>query len=120
VAQRAQRADGLSAPHSGAEQDEVCFYITSLPPKVKRLARLVRDHWSIENSLHWTLDVTFSDDRTRIRKGSGPEIAGIFRRLALTVLEQDTSLISSIRGKRLQAGWNEPIPEGIFTGFTGE
>ena len=105
---------------SGAVQDEVCFYITSLPPKVKRLARLVRDHWGIENSLHWTLDVTFSEDRSRIRKGSGPEIAGIFRRLALTVLEQDTSLKSSIRGKRLQAGWNEAILEGILTGFTEE
>jgi predicted transposase YbfD/YdcC len=105
---------------NGAEQHEVCFYITSLPPKVKRLARLVRGHWGIENSLHWTLDVTFSEDRSRIRKGSGPEIAGIFRRLALTVLEQDTSLKSSIRGKRLQAGWNEAILEGIFTGFNGE
>ena len=71
-------------------------------------------------SLHWTLDVTFSEDRSRIRKGSGPEIAGIFRRLALTVLEQDTSLKSSIRGKRLQAGWNESILEGIFTGFIEE
>jgi len=105
---------------SGAVQDEVCLYITSLPPKVKRLARLVRDHWGIENTLHWTLDVTFSEDRSRIRKGSGPEIAGIFRRLALTVLEQDSSLKSSIRGKRLQAGWNEAILEGIFTGFTEE
>ncbi|MEI6165500.1 MAG: ISAs1 family transposase, partial [Planctomycetota bacterium] len=59
----------------------------------------------IENSLHWSLDVTFGEDKSRIRKGSALEIAAVFRRLAISILKQGTSLKkSSIRGKRLQAG----------------
>lgn len=104
--------------HDGDESHTVTFFISSLPPRVKRIARHVRGHWGVENSLHWVLDVTFAEDASRIRKDNSPEIAGIFRRLALSVLQQDTSIKSSIRGKRLQAGWNEEILEGILCGFT--
>lgn len=104
--------------NDGEESHAVTFFITSLPPRVKRIARHVRGHWGVENSLHWVLDVTFGEDDSRIRKDNSPEIAGIFRRLALSVLQQDTSIKSSIRGKRLQAGWNEEILEGILCGFT--
>lgn len=104
--------------NDGEESHGVTFFISSLPPRVKRIARHVRGHWGVENSLHWVLDVTFAEDDSRIRKGSSPEIAGIFRRLALSVLQQDTSIKSSIRGKRLQAGWNEDILEGILCGST--
>jgi predicted transposase YbfD/YdcC len=102
----------------GGSLEEVSFFITSLPPKVKKIAALIRGHWGIENSLHWVLDVIFAEDASRLRKGNGPEIASIFRKLALMVLQQDTSLKSSLRGKRLQAGWNETILEGILCGFT--
>ncbi len=101
----------------GRMREETTFFISSLPPKVQRLAKLVRGHWSIENSLHWVLDVTFSEDQSRIRQGNAPEIAGVFRRLALSILQQDTSLKSSIRGKRLQAGWNNDALEAILRGF---
>jgi predicted transposase YbfD/YdcC len=103
---------------NGKSQEEVALYITSLPPKVKRIAGLIRGHWGIENTLHWTLDVIFAEDRSRIRKGNGPAIASIFRKLALMVLQQDTSVAGSIRGKRLQAGWNEEILERILIGFS--
>jgi predicted transposase YbfD/YdcC len=102
----------------GKESHAVTFFISSLSPRVKRIARYVRDHWGVENSLHWVLDVTFREDDSRIRKDNSPEIAGIFRRLALSVLQQDTSINSSIRGKRLQAGWNEEILERILCGST--
>ena len=101
----------------GQESHAVTFFISSLPPRVKRIARHVRGHWGVENSLHWVLDVTFREDDSRIRKDNSPEIAGIFRRLALSVLQQDISIKSSIRGKRLQAGWNEEILERILCGF---
>jgi predicted transposase YbfD/YdcC len=104
--------------HDGDESHAVTFFISSLPPRVKRIARHVRGHWGVENSLHWVLDVTFAEDASRIRKDNSPEIAGIFRRVALSVLQQDTSIKSSIRGKRLQAGWNEAILEGILCGVT--
>jgi len=100
----------------GQLRDETAYFISSLPPKVRRLARYVRAHWSIENSLHWVLDVVFSEDHSRIRKGHGPEIASVFRRLALSILQQDTSLTENLRGKRVRAGWNNATLEGILCG----
>jgi predicted transposase YbfD/YdcC len=104
---------------AGKESDEVHYYLSSLPPAVKRLAKAIRGHWGIETSLHWALDVIFAEDDSRIRKGHGPETTAMLRRLALSILEQDTTLKSSLRGKRLQAGWNEHLLEKILTGFSG-
>jgi len=105
---------------NGKLTEETSYYISSLPPKVQKIARYIRGHWGIENSLHWTLDVIFAEDRSRIRTGNGPEIASIFRKLALMVLQRDTSSRGSLRGKRLQAGWNEDFLERILCGFQGD
>ncbi|WP_146534660.1 transposase [Rubripirellula reticaptiva] len=55
-----------------AEHGETVFLISSLPPKLKRLSKFVRDHWKIENSEHYLLDVTFPEDASRIRGGTSP------------------------------------------------
>ena len=99
------------------ETHDVTFFISSLPPRVRRLNQLLRDHWSIESSEHYVLDVVFTEDASRIRTGSAPEVAAAFRRLSLNILQQDTSLKESIRGKRLCAGWDEAILDGIYTAF---
>jgi hypothetical protein len=78
----------------------------------------LRSHWSIENSQHWILDVTFAEDASRIRKDSGPEIAGAFRRMALTILQRDTTIKENIRGKRLRAGWDESVLDDIYAAFS--
>ncbi|MCD0459981.1 ISAs1 family transposase [Roseiconus lacunae] len=93
------------------------LFISSLPAKVKTLSTYLRDHWKIENSQHYVLDVTFSEDASRIRKGSASEISGGFRRMALNILRQDTTLKESIRGKRLMAGWDGTILDKIYAGF---
>jgi len=98
--------------------EETMFAISSHPPKVKMLSQHIRGHWSIENSQHWVLDVTFSEDASRIRKGSSPEIAAAFRRMALSILQRDTTIKENIRGKRLRAGWSASVLEKIYTGFT--
>lgn len=100
----------------GAASDEVSYFISSLPPKVRLHSKHIRSHWSVENTLHWSLDVTFTEDSSRIRKGFAPEIASMFRRLALTILQRDTTLKESIRGKRLIAGWNSEALSRILTG----
>ena len=99
---------------NGEEQHEVQFYISSLPVKVKRFAQAVRGHWSIENQLHWMLDVVFAQDASRIRKGNGPEISSMLRQLALMILTQDTQLSGSLSGKRKQAGWNNDHLEALL------
>ena len=88
------------------EQQEVHFYISSLPLGVQQLARAVRGHWSIENRLHWMLDVNFAQDASRIRKGHSPEIAPMLRQLALMILQRYTRLSGSLRHKRKLAGWS--------------
>ena len=102
----------------GDVHQETMFFITNHAAKVKALSRHLRSHWSIENSQHWVLDVTFAEDASRIRKGSGPEIAGAFRRMALTILQRDTTINENIRGKRLRAGWDESVLDDIYAGFT--
>jgi len=97
---------------------ETMFFITNHAPKVKALSRHLRAHWSIENCQHWVLDVTFAEDASRIRKGSGPEISGAIRRMALTILQRDTTIKENIRGKRLRAGWDDNVLDNIYAGFT--
>ena len=100
--------------------EEVAFYITSLEAKVKAFARAVRGHWGIETTLHWSLDVTFSEDQSRVRKGRGPENLGMLRRLVVSILQQDTSCKASLRGKRLIAGWDDEALLKILAAFTGD
>jgi len=103
---------------TGDEQQEVQFYLSSLPVKVQRLAKAIRGHWSIENQLHWMLDVVFAQDASRIRKGNGPEISSMLRQLALVILKQDTQLKGSLIGKRKSAGWNNDILQALLLQIT--
>jgi predicted transposase YbfD/YdcC len=100
--------------------EEVAYYITSLGAHVKAFARAVRGHWGIETTLHWSLDVTFSEDQSRVRKDRGPENLAMLRRLVVAILQQDTSCKASLRGKRLIAGWDDAALLKILTAFSGE
>jgi predicted transposase YbfD/YdcC len=79
------------------------YYISSLIPKAEEISKAVRSHWSIENQLHWYLDVTFREDDSRIRKNNGAENFGTLRRLALGLLKREQSLKKSIRLRRYRA-----------------
>jgi predicted transposase YbfD/YdcC len=98
----------------------VAYYITSLRPQVKAFAGAVRGHWGIETTLHWSLDVTFSEDHSRVRKDRGPENIAMLRRLVVSILQQDTSCKASLRGKRLIAGWDDEALRQILAAFSGE
>jgi predicted transposase YbfD/YdcC len=100
--------------------EEFAYYIGSIPPQVKQFARVVRGHWGIETRLHWSLDVTFGEDQSRVRKDRGPENLAMLRRLVVSVLQQDTSCKASLRGKRLIAGWDEQALLKILTAFSGK
>lgn len=102
-----------------AEHDETMFFISSLPPKAKRLSQIIRDHWKIENSEHHVLDVTFAEDASRIRRGSAPEISSAIRRMALNILQRDTTVKDNIRGKRMRAGWDDAVLDRIYAGLNG-
>lgn len=92
---------------NGKTTTETRHYITSLENKATKLLKAVRDHWAIENSLHWSLDVAFSEDQSRVRVGYAAENLAVVRKLALNFLRQETTAKSGIKNKRLQAGWDE-------------
>ena len=83
------------------------YYISSLDVSAERLLEAVRAHWSIENSLHWSLDVTFREDQSRVRKDHSPQNLATLRQISHNLLKRETSLKVGIQGKRLQAGWRE-------------
>jgi predicted transposase YbfD/YdcC len=82
------------------------YFISSLPAHARPLARIIRAHWAIENSLHWVLDVAMQQDQTRIRTGHAPENLAIVQQLALNLLKQERTEKLGIKNKRLAAGWD--------------
>ena len=89
----------------GASQPR--YYISSLAAPAEQLLAAVRSHWSIENSLHWTLDVTFREDQCRVRKDHGPQNLATLRQISHNLLKKENTLKVGIQGKRLNAGWRE-------------
>jgi len=100
------------------------YYITSLDPQTvgaEHLLAYVRGHWSIENTLHWSLDVTFREDASRVRKDHGPENLAAMRRMALGLLKRTQPKTRSgrrvaIKRRRLIAGQNDAYLLNVITG----
>lgn len=90
----------------GVSTRELRFFLASIPADAKNFARAVRGHWAIENSLHWSLDVCFAEDSSRIRTGYAAENMAILRHIALNVLKNDTSKKRGIKGKQKNASWD--------------
>jgi predicted transposase YbfD/YdcC len=86
---------------------EVRYFLSSLPPVARRLGSAIRGHWSIENGLHWVLDVVFREDARRVYDRTTAENVAFLNRLALSLLRGDPSK-SSLKVKRKQAGWSIP------------
>jgi predicted transposase YbfD/YdcC len=86
---------------------ETRVFITSMPPKVKLFARAVRNHWSIETSLHWVLDISFREDESRLHKGHGQENMALIRRLSASLLHNEPTCQAGVACKRKCAGWDD-------------
>jgi predicted transposase YbfD/YdcC len=86
---------------------EVQFYLSSLPPDAQINGRIIRQHWTIENQEHYVLDVTFNEDRCRIRSLHSPRNLATLRRLSLNAVNQETTFKRSLRQKRKRAAMND-------------
>lgn len=85
---------------------ETRLYIGAIGTDVEAVAYALRGHWGVENQLHWSLDVSFSEDASRVRDPEARENLALIRRVALTRLQHDDSKLG-IQSKRLKAGWDE-------------
>ena len=92
---------------NGKVTTETRFYIGSIGTDVGDFARAARGHWGIENVLHWSLDVAFREDESRVRDPAARENLAVLRHIALTRLKQDRRTKLGIQNKRLKAGWDE-------------
>lgn len=92
---------------SGQSTSEKRFYISSLKDSPKQFLGKIRSHWTIENSLHWTLDMVFNEDKNRSRKDHSPENFAILRHMALNLIRKNKNPKKSIKVTRKSIGWNE-------------
>ncbi|MBI5213027.1 MAG: ISAs1 family transposase [Nitrospirae bacterium] len=90
-----------------------CF-ISSLPADAKLLGTTIREHWAIENSLHYVLDVAFNEDQCRLRTGHSAENLAIIRRFALNLLKQNKSCKLGVKNKRLKAAYDDNYRASIL------
>jgi predicted transposase YbfD/YdcC len=101
----------------GKESIEKRYYISSLPVGVKRFARAVRGHWGIENSCHWSLDMTFREDESRIRDRNLRENFAWLNRFLLSLLKQHPSK-NTVIGRRRDCTWNDDFLLEVLAGTT--
>lgn len=97
----------------GKQTTETSYYICSIDAKVGLFSESARGHWSIENSLHWVMDVVFGEDRSRVRAGHAAENMSFLRRFVTTLLKRDTSK-TSLKQKRKEAAWDTAFLEMLL------
>ena len=100
------------------ESIEARYYLSSLPVGVDLFARAVRGHWSVENACHWTLDVTFREDESRIREEHLRENMAWLNRFCLSLLKQRPGR-QSVAMKRRSCGWSDDFLMQVVIGSTG-
>lgn len=80
----------------------------------RRFGEAVGGHWGIENNLHWSLDVSFREDESRIRIGSTPDNFAVIRHICMNLLKQETSLKRGIKGKRYRSVMDSDYRERVL------
>jgi predicted transposase YbfD/YdcC len=94
---------------------EIQFYLSSLPPDSPRIAPAIRAHWGIENSLHWTLDVTFAEDSCRVRSLHAPHNLALLRRFAVNALNREATCKRTRRQKSKRAAMEDAYMLMVLT-----
>jgi predicted transposase YbfD/YdcC len=105
-----------STVRNGKETSETRFYILSKKLAGRKFAAAVRGHWSIENQLHWQLDVTFGEDQCRIRKGHADRNFSLLRRAALSLLKNNHGCKAGVKNKRIVAAASDEYLEEVLFG----
>src|SRR4051794_30256700 len=100
---------------TGKTEAEIRYFLTSCDDDAAVLGRAIRRHWTIENALHWVLDVSFREDDSRVRHRTAARSLALLRKIALTLVAADRSSQTSLRGRRKKAAWNDDYMLRIIT-----
>jgi predicted transposase YbfD/YdcC len=102
--------------HGEKVEIERRYYLVSWPADGVRFSNAVRQHWGIENQLHWVLDVSFAEDASRIRKDKGAQTFSVLRHIALNLLKRESHHKRGIKARRKRAGWDRDYLVQVLTG----
>ena len=97
-------------------ENETRYYISSLETTAPKFNQYIRMHWGVENSVHWTLDMTFREDQQRKRNGKAAQNFSLVNKIALNILKKDDSK-GSLKSKRLRAGWDNRFLLKLVTNY---
>jgi len=106
-------SERMVAGHSSLQRR---YYLTSLKPDARQLAKAIRAHWEIENKVHWCLDVMFREDHSRARVKYAAQNLALLRRLSLNILRKDVNSKKSLNIRRKLASWNPDYLGALLAG----
>lgn len=92
------------------------WYVSSLPINAETAANTIREHWGVENQLHWVLDVVFREDALKVSDPNGAKHLALFNRAALSAIRQHQGKKDSLAGKRRRAGWSSTFRSELLFG----
>lgn len=95
---------------------QVRYYITSADMSAEKFAQAMRGHWSIENKLHWRLDVAMNEDSSRIRRGDTAELFSVIRHIAVNILSQNKEFKAGLRRKMRRAAMDRKYLASVLAG----
>ena len=106
-----------AGPADGETETERRYLISSLEADAEKILEASRQHWQIENGLHWVLDVAFKEDHSQVRARNAAENLALVRRLATSAVKQDEKVDAGTQNKRMRAGWDDSYREHLLQEF---
>ena len=106
-----------SVNSDGKVETDIRYFLSSCQDAPEVIARAIRQHWKIENSLHWVLDVTFREDDCRVRECTAVRNFALLRKIAINLMSRHQKSRNSLRGRRKMAAWDDEYMKQILTGF---
>ena len=101
---------------SGTVEAEIRYFLSSCRDDPAVLVQAIRRHWTIENGLHWVLDVTFREDDSRVRDRTAARNLAILRKIAINLMGRNRTPRVSMRARRKQAAWNDEYMLALLAG----
>lgn len=101
---------------SGKVETDIRYFLSSSADQPELMAKAIRQHWQIENGLHWVLDVTFQEDHCQMRERNTVQNFSLLRKIAINLVRRHHTSKASLKGRRKMAAWDDRYMEQVLTG----